>query len=298
MVSPSQRRILVHDTTLNYGLSERRACNIFGYNRSSHRYSSVRKDDGVLRKRLKDLAMERRRFGYRRLGVLLSREGITCNHKKLFRIYREEGLCVMQRKGRKKATGSRGSLPVTDSVNQIWSIDFVSDALYDGRRFRVLSIVDQYSRECPALPVDTSMPGVRVIRELDKVIAVRGKPLMIMSDNGSEFISRAVIDWALAQGIEWHYITPGRPMENGYTESFNDKLRNECLNENWFASFAEAREIIEQWRIDYNGVRPHSSLGYKTPEEFAVKRQMQVLVSARLLEVAATNTCNTHNEKV
>lgn len=297
MVSPPQRRGVIADAVAAFGVSERRACSGFGYSRSTQRYRP-RRDDSVLRLRLRELAGERRRFGYRRLGVLLEREAMGCNHKKLFRIYSEEGLSVKKRKGRKKATGSRGSLPVADSINQIWSLDFVSDAFSDGRRFRVLSIVDQCSRECPALPADTSMPGARVVRELDTVIAKRGKPKMIVSDNGPEFTSRAVLEWASRQGIEWHYITPGRPMENGYTESFNDKLRNECLNENWFASLREAREILEAWRIDYNSIRPHSSLGYQTPEDFAASRQVQAPGCARLVAVAPPGACTGKTERV
>lgn len=296
MVSPPQRRVVIAEAVVAFGVSERRACAGFGYSRSTQRYRSKR-DDSALRLRLRELAGERRRFGYRRLGILLDREGLGCNHKKLFRIYSEEGLSVKRRKSRKKATGSRGSLPVADGIHQVWSLDFVSDALHDGRHFRVLSIVDQCSRECPALPADTSMPGARVVRELETIIAKRGKPKMIVSDNGPEFTSRAVLDWAARQGIEWHYITPGRPMENGYTESFNDKLRNECLNENWFASLAEAREILEVWRVDYNSVRPHSALGYQTPEEFAATRQVQVPDYAGLVVVASPGTCTSNTEK-
>ena len=296
-MSPPQRRAVISEAIAVHGVSERRACAGFGYSRSTHRYSSIR-DDSVIRYRLKELAHERRRFGYRRLGILLEREDLGCNHKKLFRIYGEEDLSVKKRKGRKKATGTRGSLPVADSINQVWSLDFVSDAFSDGRRFRVLSIVDQCSRECPALPSDTSMPGTRVVRELDAVIAKRSKPKTIISDNGPEFTSRAVLEWAARREIEWHYITPGRPMENGYTESFNDKLRDECLNENWFTSLDEAREILEAWRIDYNSVRPHSSLGYMTPEEFAASRQVQAPGYARLVVVAAPGACTGKTERL
>jgi putative transposase len=297
VVSPPQRREVIAEAVASFGVSERRACSGFGYSRSTHRYRSKR-DDSALRSCLRELAGERRRFGYLRLGIFLEREGLGCNHKKLFRIYSEEGLSAKRRKGRKKATGSRGSLPVADGINQVWSLDFVSDALHDGRRFRALNIVNQCSRECPALPADTSMPGARVVRELEAVIARRGKPKVIVSDNGPEFTSRAVLDRAGREGIEWHYITPGRPMENGYTESFNDKLRNECLNENWFTSLCEAREILEAWRLDYNGVRPHSSLACQTPEEFAAIKQAQAPGYARLVAVASPGACTSRTERV
>lgn len=187
--------------------------------------------------------MERRRFGYRRLHILLGRHGHDLNIKKTYRLYREEGLMVRKRKGRKRALGTRQSLPIPDCINQIWSLDFMSDALSDGRRFRILTVVDQFSRECLALVVDTSLSGLRVARELDQLIDRRGSPLMIISDNGTELTGKAILTWASTHGIGWHYITPGRPMENGYTESFNGSFRDECLNENWFMSLTHARQL-------------------------------------------------------
>jgi putative transposase len=245
---------------------------VLGVTRALVRYSFTRPPDTALRERLKSLAAERRRFGYRRLAIFLRREGFTCNIKKIRRIYREENLMVKRRKGRKKATGTRAPLPKADSINQIWSLDFMSDAFTDGRRFRVLGVLDQCSRECLVIAADTSMPGLRVVRELDALVQKRGKPKVIVSDNGPELISAAVLVWADEHKIDWHYIQPGKPQQNGYTESLNDKIRDECLNEHWFRNLAEARTLIEDWRQDYNHVRPHSSLNYLTPMEFVAAK--------------------------
>jgi putative transposase len=284
-----------------HNISERRACVGLGLSRSSKRYRSIR-NDTRLREHLRCLALERRRFGYRRLHVLLKRSGIMVNLKKVYRLYTEEGLTVRKRKGRKRAIGTRAPLPRADGINQIWSLDFVSDAIADGRRFRILSVVDQCSRECLALVVDTSLSGSRVARELDKVIVARGKPKMIVSDNGTELTSKAILTWANERQIDWHYITPGRPMENGYTESFNGSFRDECLNEHWFKNLRHAQQLIADWRDDYNYVRPHSSLNYQTPNEFVQRAggqkpsitPAQDAVCARLLTVAQTASCITH----
>ena len=271
MVTPQVKREAVAYVLNAYDVSERRACRILSIERSLARYSFTRPPDTELRERLKALAVERRRFGYRRLAIFLRREGFVCNIKKVHRIYREEKLMVKRRNGRKRALGTRQPLPKPDSINQVWSLDFMSDAFTDGRRFRVLGILDQCSRECLAIAADTSMPGLRVVRELDTLIKERGKPKVIVSDNGPELTSVAVLIWASQQGIYWHYITPGKPQQNGYTESLNDKIRDECLNEHWFSNLAEARRIIDDWRHDYNHVRPHSSLGYLTPKEFVAQ---------------------------
>jgi putative transposase len=271
VVTPQGQREAVAYVSSAHHISERRACRVLGVERSLARYSFTRPPDTALRERLKALAAERRRFGYRRLAIFLRREGFTCNIKKVRRIYREEKLMVKRRKGRKKATGTRAPLPKPDSINQVWSLDFMSDALTDGRRFRVFGVMDQCSRECLVIAADTSMPGLRVVRELDVLVQMRGKPKVIVSDNGPELTSRAVLIWAAQNDIDWHYIQPGKPQQNGYTESLNDKIRDECLNEHWFSSPAEARAIIEAWRQDYNHIRPHSSLGYLTPMEFVAK---------------------------
>ena len=251
-----------------HGLSQRRACRLVGIDHSTLRYRSRRADDSRLRQRLRELAHQRRRFGYRRLGWLLAREGHSMNHKKLYRLYREEKLMVRRRGGRKRALGTRAPMALPHALNQRWSLDFVSDTLADGRRFRILCIVDDFSRECLGTVVDSSLSGVRVVRELDRLILERITPRVIVSDNGTELTSMAVLRWATDR-VGWHYIQPGKPIQNAFIESFNSKLRDECLNEHVFASLAEARQIIEAWRHDYNWVRPHSSLGALTPKEFA-----------------------------
>lgn len=256
-----------------HGLSERRACRIAKMHRSTYQHKR-KTDDGnsVLRARMLEIAHERRRFGYRRLGIMLKREGYVVNHKKLYRLYREEGLAVKRRKGRKRALGTRRPMLVPNAPNQRWSLDFVSDALTDGRRIRVLCIVDDYTREALATIVDTSISGFRVGRELSKLIMVRGKPKTIVSDNGTELTSHAILKWCQDYMIEWHYIAPGKPMQNGFVESFNGKLRDECLNEHLFSNLSEARQIIEKWRIDYNQNRPHTSLGGLTPHEYHLQQ--------------------------
>lgn len=250
-----------------HNFSERRACMVTRHTRSSQRYRSQR-DDADLRERLQRLAGERRRFGYRRLAILLRREGVTPNIKRVYRVYREAGLTVRRRKSRKRAIGARSPVPRADRMNLIWSLDFLSDALADGRRIRLLGIMDQCSREGLALVVDTSLPGLRVVRELDAAARKRGYPVCIVSDNGTELTSRVVLQWAHDHGVAWHYITPGRPHENGFTESMNGKIRDEFLNEHWFTSVNEARRLAAAWLHDYNHVRPHSSLNYLTPMEF------------------------------
>lgn len=251
--------------------TQRRACRLVGLEPKTYRYVSRRPDDGALRERLKALASERRRFGYRRLYLLLRRQGLKVNHKKLFRLYREERLMVRKRGGRKRALGTRAPMAVPQGPNQRWSLDFVSDALASSRRFRVLTVVDDFSRECLALVADNSLSGVRVARELDRVVEVRGAPCMVVSDNGTELTSRAILTWQEERGVEWHYIAPGKPTQNGFIESFNGRLRDECLNEHLFASLPEARKIIEEWRTDYNTLRPHTSLNGLTPTEFATR---------------------------
>jgi putative transposase len=251
--------------------SQRRACGLVGLAPKTYRYASRRPDDTVVRGRLKELAQQRRRFGYRRLHILLRREGIALNHKKLFRLYREERLAVKKRGGRKRALGTRAPMTLPRRPNQRWSLDFVSDMLADGRRFRVLVVVDDFTRECLALVVDTSLSGFRAARELGALVAARGRPLMIVSDNGTELTSRAILQWQEDQAVEWHYIVPGKPMQNGFVESLNGRFRDECLNEHLFRSLSAARRLIEDWRTDYNAARPHTSLGGLTPNEFATR---------------------------
>ena len=235
------------------------------------RYRKKREDDTAERELLRALAAERRRFGYRRLREMAKRKGRHMNLKKVYRLYREEGLAVRRRRGRKRAIGARAPLHQAQRPNQIWVLDFMSDMLETGRRFRVFNVDDQLTREGLAAEVDTSLPGPRVARALDRIVAERGKPEMIVSDNGTELTGNAMLKWAEDNSVEWHYIAPGKPQQNGFMESFNGKLRDECLNEHVFSSLAQARHIIEAWRIDYNTVRPHSSLGYLTPAEFVAK---------------------------
>lgn len=252
--------------------SQRKACALVGIDRKSYRYASRRADDAALRQRLRELASERRRFGYRRLGLLLEREGLHVNHKKLYRLYKEEQLTVRKRGGRKRALGTRRPMTVPQGPNQRWSLDFLSDALVCGRRFRILAVVDDFSRECLALVADTSLTGLRVARELDRIADVRGYPCMVVSDNGTELTSNAILKWSRERRVEWHYIAPGKPMQNGFVESFNGRLRDECLNEHLFTGLKEAGRIIEAWRIDYNTRRPHTSLDGLTPREFAAQQ--------------------------
>lgn len=251
--------------------SQRRACALVGLHPRTYRYASTRSDDAPIRHRLLELAQQRRRFGYRRLHLLLRREGVVLNHKKLYRLYREERLMVRKRGGRKRAIGTRAPMALPQGPNQRWSLDFVSDALACGRKFRVLAVVDDFTRECLALVVDNSLSGIRVARELDRIVERRGRPCLVVSDNGTELTSRAILGWQQDHGIEWHYIAPGKPTQNSFIESFNGRLRDECLNEHLFANLAEARRIIEAWRVDYNTARPHSSLGGLTPTEFAAR---------------------------
>jgi putative transposase len=275
MVTPAARRMAVAHAREQFGLSERRACAIIGVSRRVVRYRSRRPDDAPIRERLRQLAGERRRFGFRRLGLLLEREGVVMNRKKLLRLYREEKLAVRRRGGRKRALGTRRPIAVPIGANQRWSLDFVSDAFTDGRRFRILTVVDDHTRECLALIADTSLSGVRVARELDLVMFRRGRPETVVSDNGTELTSMAILRWSQDRRIDWHYIAPGKPTQNAFVESFNGRLRDECLNETLFTSLAHARAVLAAWKDDYNHVRPHSALGGATPAEMAAKSRKQ-----------------------
>jgi putative transposase len=240
-----------------------------GISRSTARYESRRSGDQELRERLRLLAGERRRFGYRRLYVMLRREGEQVNHKRVYRLYREEGLTVRKRARKRVSRAERLPAQAPTAPNQCWSLDFVSDWLAQGRKLRMLTVVDVYTRESLAIEVDTSLPGVRVARVLDRVIAERGAaPLEVRLDNGPELTSRALDQWAYERGVSLRFIEPGKPVQNAYIESFNGRLRDECLNEHWFLSLAHARQTIEEWRTDYNQRRPHSALGNLTPLEF------------------------------
>ena len=225
------------------GLSQRHVCRLLEVDPKTVRRPERRGDEAV-RARLRALAGERRRFGYRRLGILLEREGMIMNHKKLYRLYREEGLAVRRRRGRKRATGTRAPLALPQAPDQRWSLDFVSDCLA-ARRFRILVVVDDFTRECLAAVADTSISGVRVARELDALVARRGVPATIVSDNGPELTSRAILAWTNRAGLDWHYIAPGKPQQNAFVESFIGRLRDELLNEEIFADLGHARRLLE-----------------------------------------------------
>ena len=266
---PAAKRQAVVHACAAHEVSERRACSALGVDRSTIRYRHRRASDAGVRLRILELAAHRRRFGYRRLHFLLTREGISMNLKKFRRLYREEGLAVRKRGGRKRALGLRAPIALPSGPNERWSLDFVSDSLTDGRRFRVLAVVDDFTRECLALVADTSLSGARVARELDVVIARRkAKPKTCVSDNGTELTSMAILKWSKEARVDWHYIAPGKPQQNAFIESFNGRLRDECQNETLFSSLSEARDLLAEWRDDYNRVRPHSALANKTPEEF------------------------------
>lgn len=262
------KRLAVSHIRERLGLSERKACILVDLSRTAYGYQSQREDDTILRNRLRELAGQRKRFGSPRLHIMLKRENLVVNHKRTERIYREEGLALRRKRWRKGAAGTRVVIPAPERPNQKWSMDFVFDSTVTGRRFRALAIVDDYSRECPAIEVDTSLGGARVVSVLERLADMRGLPEVITVDNGPEFAGKALDAWAYRKGIKLNFIRPGKPIENAFAESFNGRLRDECLNTNWFLSVRHAREVIESWRKDYNTIRPHSSLGGLAPHEF------------------------------
>ena len=251
------------------GLSERKSCMLVNMSASVYRYRPKEDGDDVLRQRLRELAGQRKRFGSPRLHIMLKRENLVVNHKRTERIYQEEGLALRRKRRRKGAAGIREVMPTAIRPNEQWSMDFVSDSIVTGRRFRALTIVDNYSRECPAIEVDTSLGGARVVNVLERLAGTRGLPEAITIDNGPEFSGKALDEWAYRKGVKLNFIRPGKPIENAFAESFNGRLRDECLNTNWFINLRHARDIIEDWRNDYNQVRPHSSLKNMTPMEYA-----------------------------
>ncbi len=250
-----------------YAFSERRACRLMTVAVSSYRYETKRTDE-PLRGRLVELAREKPRFGYRRLHVLLGRSGEHVNHKRVHRVYRDAGLMI-RRKKRKHCVRVGKPLLARTAANQEWALDFLHDAVECGRVIRVLSVVDVYTRECLALEVDTSFASRRVTRVLDAIVAERGHPQAIRCDNGPELTSRHFLAWAVERQIELLHIQPGKPTQNAHVESFHGRLREECLAVSWFQNLFDARRKIAAWRTDYNQERPHSSLGYRTPKEFA-----------------------------
>ena len=266
MTAPA-RRHAVREVIAAAQVSERRACRFTGFARSTHRYA-LRHDDGALRERLETLAVLKPRWGYRRLHWLLGREGWAVNRKRVQRVYQAAGLHVRRRK-RKRVSVPRVPRPIPQGPNERWSLDFVHDTLGDGRTIRILTVVDDFTRACPLIAVDVALPAERVIDHLELLGQTAPLPRALVCDNGSEFTSQAFDQWAHTRGLALHFIRPGKPVENAYVESFNGRLRDECLNESWFTSLADAQRTIEAWRIDYNEARPHSGLAGRTPAEFA-----------------------------
>ena len=250
-------------------MSQRRACRLVSAVRSTVRYQGRQRDDHPLRIRLAALAAQRPRFGYRRLYVLLRREGIGVNHKRIERLYRAEGLAVRHRTRKSATRVLRGRPPAPQGANKQWALDFLHDTVASGRTIRLLSVIDVYTREALALEVDTSLPGMRVVCVLDRLAGERPLPSQIVLDNGPELISRVLEQWAHQHAVTLHFIDPGKPVQNAHCESFHGRVRDECLNEHWFLGLGDARRLVETWRQDYNQERPHSALGYQTPAAFA-----------------------------
>ena len=277
MVTPAARRAAIEHFRDGYGLSERRACDLARFSRSSFRRRSLRQaGDERLRRRLLELARERPRFGYRRLHIMLQREGWQINHKRVYRVYRELNLAVRCKKRKQVAAANRRPRIVPLRADIQWSLDFMRDTLSSGRVFRTLNVVDDATRECLVIEVDTSLSGHRVARVLDRIAAKRGVyPSRLVLDNGPECTSKALDQWAYRRGVELAFIRPGKPIENCFVESFNGRFRDECLNVHWFVGLADAKEKIETWRQDYNRVRPHSSLGGLAPKDYASRMRLR-----------------------
>jgi putative transposase len=286
MVSTTARREAVGWLRETRGLWLRRACRLIGLSTATWRYQRrLSAANTKLLEQLHTHAAARSRFGYRRLHVLIAREGTVVNHKRLYRLYRSAGLQVRRRRRKRVTRGERVPLPAPTRRGERWSMDFTLDTLADGRAFRTLNIVDDFTRECVAIEVDRSLPGLRVTRVLERLRAAVDLPQSIVLDNGPEFAGRTLEAWAYAAHVTLCFIRPGKPIENAYVESFNGKFRDECLNEHWFVSLADAQQQIEAWRVDYNTVRPHSALADQTPHQFAVSQEgARRLPPARLHE--------------
>lgn len=267
-MKPSARKAAADSLMEAHGISERRACQVLQLHRSVLRYTHHPRDDGALRERLKVLAALYPRYGYLMLHALLRREGLVVNRKRTYRLYTELGLQVRTQR-RKKLVRPRLAMALPGRANERWSLDFVSDQLACGRRFRVLNVVDDFTRECVGQLADLSISGARMARFLDELAQIRGLPKSIVCDNGTEMTSKAMFFWSRAKGVPLNFIQPGKPTQNAFVESFNGKFRDSCLNQHWFRSLTEARSIIDEWRVHYNEVRPHSSLGYQPPSVFA-----------------------------
>jgi putative transposase len=271
VVTPEQRRTAVTLAKQTAGVSERRACRFTGFARSSQRYRTCRAPDTPLRERLRELATKKPRWGYRQLTRVLRREpGPRINYKRVQRLYQQEDLQVRRRRRKHRAQVPRVRMPVPTQPNERWSMDFVRDTLGDGRAFRSLTIVGEGTRESPAIEVDFSLPGERVVAVLDQLASLGLLAKTLLCDNGPEFAGKALDEWAYRHGVKLDFVDPGKPTQNAFIESFNGTFREECLNENWFVSLADAQHTIETWRVEYNTERPHSRLRDCTPREFAL----------------------------
>ena len=253
----------------SFGLSARRTCRLIGLSRNTLRYERQPDKSGPIRERLRELAEQRRRSGCGLFHGIMKREGLVQNHKRTERIYKEEDLSLTIRRRKKRASCARVEIPRAEKRNELWAMDFMHDSMGSGHKLRILPIIDTYTKECHRIEVDRSIGGRRVTEVLSEVASMQGLPDNIVVDNGPEFISNALDEWAYTREVKLHFIRPGKPVDNAFIESFNARLREECLNLNWFRSIEHARRVIEEWRIDYNEFRPHSSLGNQTPREFA-----------------------------
>jgi len=286
-VKPAARRLVATHLRDVFQVSERRAIHVVRVHRSTARYVPRPDRAPELRERLRRLAVECPRYGYRMMTDRIRWEGLRVNHKRVYRVYREEGLQLPKRRRKRLRSVRREPLKPAEAINVRWSMDFVSDALADGRKFRVLNVLDEFSRVCLAIEVNTSLPGSVVTRVLDEIAAERGYPAVVVVDNGPEFRGREMDNWACRHGVRLHFIDPGKPMQNAFVESFNDKFRGECLNSHWFMGIGEARERIAAWREEYNERRPHRSLGRIPPAEYARRAaalQAPTAPSGQLLE--------------
>jgi len=291
MVSPQAKREGVRILMSEHNFGMTRACGLAQISRSLFRYSCRRVERPGLHERIEEIAALKRRYGYRRVYLRLRREGWTVNRKRVYRIYREAGLAVRRRKRKRIGPVERKPLPKPVAANLSWSMDFVSDGLADGRRLRCLTVVDDCTRECLAIEVDTSITGTRVKQVMNRLAEARGLPQSITVDNGPEFQGQVLDAWAYQANVNLSFIRPGKPNENAYIESFNGKFRDECLNEHWFITMAQARRVIELWRIEYNTERPHSSIGNITPEEYAEK------LMAKINDEALLSTADSRSER-
>ncbi len=296
-MKPAVRRGAVGYLMAQRDYSQRRACRLVGLSRSVAQYRRRPKNDDMLRRRLKALAACYRRYGYLRLHVLLAGEGLVVNAKRTYRLYREEGLQVRQRRRRRLPRCDRVPLPVPGRPMQRWSLDFMSDQLASGRRFRILNILDDCSRECPGQIVDLSISGKRLARFLDELARRRGLPETLVMDNGPELTSRAMFEWSQRSGVGLHFIEPGKPVQNAFVESFNGRFRDECLNEEWFTDLAHARVLIEAWRVHYNTARPHSALGYQTPAAYLATRAASLELPKGSAQLPFPSMINTENSQ-